>query len=59
MKVPHDLEKAISSLPADFFGTIEITFQNGEPAILKTTTTTKFNASRERGNRANANPERQ
>ena len=52
MKIPTDLERAFTALPANFYGSLELTFQGGSLVLLKQTITTKMNGTT--GNYANA-----
>jgi hypothetical protein len=40
--VNSELERVLDQLPKDFFGTVEISFQNGRPHIAKVTQTHKL-----------------
>jgi hypothetical protein len=37
-----DLQTVLDQLPADFFGTVEIAYQNGHPGVVKVTQTHKL-----------------
>jgi hypothetical protein len=49
MTVPHELKQELERLPDHFYGSVEVTFQDGAPVIVKTTATR--NIQRERDNR--------
>lgn len=46
MQVPEELKKEIAALPDTFYGSIEISFQDGQPVIIKTVKTTKVYGER-------------
>jgi hypothetical protein len=49
MNLPNELAKEIAALPERFYGSVEISFQDGLPVVIKTLKTQKiFN---ERDNR--------
>lgn len=56
MEMPEELRQQIAALPRDFFGSVEISIQNGEPVVIKLIATKKI--YRERNNRDDNNPSR-
>jgi hypothetical protein len=54
MQVPEELKKELAALSDNFYGSIEIMFQDGLPCIIKTTKTTKIFG--ERNNRYGYTP---
>ena len=38
----NELQKVLDELPEDFFGTVEIGYQNGRPGVVKVTQTYKL-----------------
>lgn len=54
MEIPLEVTKEFRSLPPHFYGSIEIHLQDGEPILVKTTTTKKIQT--ERNNRYENKP---
>ncbi len=54
--VPEAILSEFRSLPRQFFGSIEVTYQNGEPTIIRVNAVKKFdkNNHQMRGDRINA-----
>lgn len=46
MKIINEIERAFAALSDDFYGSIEISYQNGEPTIVKTTSTRPLRKNR-------------
>ena len=54
-----EVAKVLDELPADFFGTVEIGYQNGHPGVVRVTQTHRLNASNtSREPRGNQNVQR-
>lgn len=47
MEMPDELCKEIESLPPRFWGSVEITYQSGQPLFIKTVKTRKLHRSQE------------
>jgi hypothetical protein len=43
--VSNDLLEELRSLPRDFFGTVEITYQNGVPGLIRISRTRKLSTT--------------
>lgn len=41
----NEIEQELQKLPPGFYGTVEITYQNGVPGLLRITKTKKLNAN--------------
>jgi len=49
MQIPSELKSELDALPPDFYGSVELTFQDGLPILIKIVATRKI--YRERDNR--------
>jgi hypothetical protein len=45
----EELRKVFSTLPPGFFGTVEVSYQNGNPGVVKITQTHKLSSRDNRG----------
>lgn len=47
MQVPEELRKELSTLPENFYGSVELSFQDGLPVLVKTIATKKIYQERD------------